>query len=200
MIARAALGALVAAAVLALPASAAREANLRIEPGRAIGKVRIGMTFAEVKRVLGRPTLVNRRQRSGFGKEYIEYDWGLGKWTVGFSGSRGKQRASLVGTELKRDRTPAGIGVGSTLAAVRRAYSGSRIACPRAARENFAPLIWDPCRLGPANAETMFRIVGVCTADLPPATSSYACPTTHTRIVVFEVIVKTAAAPKPVGT
>jgi len=58
----------VAAAVAAAAAATAPSVTQLIRPGVAIGKVRLGMSFAQVRRALGRPQLVNRREERGFGR------------------------------------------------------------------------------------------------------------------------------------
>jgi hypothetical protein len=93
-----------------------------VRPGVSIGKVRLGMTPAEVFRVLGRPSLINRRIDHGFGSRYIEYDWDYTRWTVGFAGRADSLRASKIGTTLRTQRTPRGIGVGSRVRDILRAY------------------------------------------------------------------------------
>jgi hypothetical protein len=95
--------------------------DLRIAPGRGIGKVRLGMTEAQVRRAMGRPRFVVTRS-AGFGLRSVEYQYGLAAYTVRLSGRPRRLRAIRVGTTLVRERTPNGLGVGSMERAVRRAY------------------------------------------------------------------------------
>ena len=190
MIRRAAVAAVAVAALATAPATAAPERKALIVPGQQIGKVRLGMTFAQVTRALGRPTVVNRQVRTGLGR-YVEYDWGWGEWTVGFSGRGSSSRVSLIGTALQRERTREGVGVGSRRARVISVYRRSGVRCGIVRPY---PNTQEGCRLGPRSRETVFRVSYVCTADLPPAVAAYACPTRHQRLVVTEVLIKTPAA------
>jgi hypothetical protein len=85
------------------------------------------MSFAEVRRVLGRPTLVNRRVDYGFRSRYIEYDWGYTRRTVGFIGRGSDLHAVKIGTTLRAQRTPKRVGIGSRVREILRAYP--RAAC-----------------------------------------------------------------------
>jgi hypothetical protein len=79
------------------------------------------MTEAQVRRAMGKPRFVVSRPGS-FGLRSVEYQWGQAAYTVRLSGRPGRLRAVRVGTTLLRERTPNGLGVGSTERAVRRAY------------------------------------------------------------------------------
>ncbi|HEY8628692.1 MAG TPA: hypothetical protein VIL56_10280, partial [Gaiellaceae bacterium] len=81
------LGIAVIAITVAVGAVGAPSSTLVIRPGVSIGKIRLGMTLAQVKGVLGRPQLVSRREERGFGIRYVEYQWAYASWSVGFSGS-----------------------------------------------------------------------------------------------------------------
>ena len=67
--------ALVAAVVAAAAAHGAPQRDALVRPGVGIGKIRLGMTPAQVFRALGRTPLVNRRIDFGFGTRYVEYGW-----------------------------------------------------------------------------------------------------------------------------
>jgi hypothetical protein len=118
---------LLAALVVASGAVAGSARDTRVRPGVGIGRVSLGMTPAQVERALGRHTLVNRRQRLGFGTSYVEHYWDLG-WTVGYTGRPGRLRAVRVATMSRTQRTPAGIGVGSRPRDIVRAYPTARCA------------------------------------------------------------------------
>jgi hypothetical protein len=120
-----ALLAVVVAAVAAAQAGAAPQSNLRIFPGVGIGKLRLGMTEAQVRRAMGRPRFVVTR-RAGFGLRSLEYQYGLAEYTVRLFGRPGRLRAVRVGTTLVRERTPLRVGVGSSERAIRRAYPALR--------------------------------------------------------------------------
>jgi hypothetical protein len=113
---------LLGAAVTAAPTASAPSSTRLIRLGVGIGKIRLGMTYAEVRRALGRPQLVNRRQDRGFGNRYIEYLWNYDEWRVGLLGPRGRERVVRVSTALRSERTPERVGVGSTPRQLARAY------------------------------------------------------------------------------
>ena len=106
----------VAAAVgLALPAGA----GAVIVPQHGIAGVRIGQTEAKVRQVLGPPVRVVDR-RNEFGRQRQLRYRGL---TVTLQGLR---RVTSVFTRAPAERTPRGIGVGSTEADVRATVRGVR--------------------------------------------------------------------------
>ncbi len=85
----------------------------------------MGMTGAQVYRVLGRPRAVVQRKMIR-GQPYVEFEYQFGAWMVGFYGRKGNRRVVLVLTGLKRHRTPEGLGVGSSGTQVRRSVRGLR--------------------------------------------------------------------------
>jgi hypothetical protein len=89
--------------------AAAREST--IFPGVGIGKVKLGMTKAQVVRALGKHYIVNDRF-TVHGKTYVEYAWNFAQWTVRFS-TRPSYRVVQVATTAKTQRTPRGVGAGS---------------------------------------------------------------------------------------
>lgn len=103
---------LVLAAVAAGTASAA---ELTIYPGVGVGKVKLGMTRAQVLRVLGKDYIVNGRKGSA-----TELAWDYGSWTVTLV----QNRVVEVAVTLRSQKTPAGIGPGSTWRRLRTAYPG----------------------------------------------------------------------------
>jgi hypothetical protein len=108
-------------AALALPAAGAG-ADTAIRPYRGIGPVTLGMGLGAVRASLGKPMLVNRRVRTGFGREYVEYLWNYGSWIVGFERVGGRHRVVRISTTGRRHRAPGGVGVGSRVADVVRRY------------------------------------------------------------------------------
>jgi hypothetical protein len=124
MIRRSAILLLLAGGVVAAPAaSGSTEASLPIRIGHGIGPVNLGMTGAQVYRVLGRPrTVVERKVIRG--RPYVEFEYQYGAWTVGFYGRKGNRRVVLVVTGLRRHRTPQGLGVGSAGTEVRQKMRG----------------------------------------------------------------------------
>jgi hypothetical protein len=105
--------ALVAAAV----ASSASATESTIYPGVGIGKVKLGMTQAQVEHALGRHDFVNERS-SVNGAGYLELGWDFGTWTVGLL----RGRVVQVTTTLHAQKTVEGIGNGSTMRALLRVY------------------------------------------------------------------------------
>ena len=86
-----------------------------IEPGVGIGKVKLGMTRAQVLRVLGKDYIVNGRNGSA-----TELAWDYGTWSVALV----QNRVAEVAVTLRGQKTPAGIGPGSTWRRLRTAYPG----------------------------------------------------------------------------
>lgn len=110
------------AAAIALGALAltAGTAPAAIVIGRGIAGVRIGMTQTAVRGKLGRPAKVVHAENE-FGS-YTEFRYrGI---VVDFQGNR---TVTAVSTTLVREKTPAGIGVGSTWAQVHAKVS--RVRC-----------------------------------------------------------------------
>jgi hypothetical protein len=103
------------ALAVAVPASVAARPDdgTRIRHGAGIGKLRLGMSYAEVRRILGGPQTVDRREELARGRRYIEFSWDFGWWTVGFMGRPGKLRVVTIQTLSRRERTVEGLGVGS---------------------------------------------------------------------------------------
>jgi hypothetical protein len=114
------------AALLAAAAGAGTEADLRIRLGQGIGKLRLGMSEAEVRRAMGRPRAIVRL-RADFGILTVEYQYGLAAYAVRLSGPRGRLRATRISTVLRRERTAKGIGPGSRERDLIRAYR--RVRC-----------------------------------------------------------------------
>jgi hypothetical protein len=100
----------------ASPGAAGPESDLLVRHGQGIGKLRLGMTLPQVKSLLGAPRAVNKKERrGGRGYVYVELDWDWARWTVGFMRPRGgRYRAVLIGTIQRTQRTPEGLGVGSS--------------------------------------------------------------------------------------
>jgi hypothetical protein len=98
-----------------------------IRHGVGIGKVRLGMTEAQVRGALGRPTAVVRR-RVGFGGARLELQFDQASYTVVLRRRAEGFRVVSVSTIVARERTREGLGVGSLETRVRRAY-GARLRC-----------------------------------------------------------------------
>jgi hypothetical protein len=118
------VGALVAA-FTAAHASATPQTTRVIRPAQAIGKVRLGMTAAELVRAMGRPRFVIPG-RTSFGRHTVEWQYGLAAYTVRLAGPPNRLRVVRVGTTLSRERTARGVGPGSSESRLIRAYPSIR--------------------------------------------------------------------------
>lgn len=164
LVAAATLTAVVAAGL----ASGGSTADRLIRPGVGIGKVRLGMNLAQVRRTLGNEFIVNRRRPRGFGRTYVELGWDHAWWRVGFIVSRGRYRAVLVSTRHRSERTRGGVGVGTTSRTLRRKLP---VRCPPARPpRDTTPPFGEPdlrprgCILGASDARhTVFTVGLVCT-------------------------------------
>jgi hypothetical protein len=123
-----ALTSAVAAVAIAVAGSAAgaNQRDALVRPGISIGKVRLGMTFAQVRSGLGRPMFVNRRVRLDFGRVYVEYAWAYSEWLVGFQSEGGVLRVVRISTTSRKERTRDGIGVGTRVRAIVRRYPNAQ--------------------------------------------------------------------------
>ncbi len=161
-------------------AHAAPDASTLIRPGVGIGKVRLGMTRAEVRRALGPHMAVNKRERR-FGLTYLELAYDYSAYTVGFFGPPAKLRVVSVATSLRRERTREGLGPGTSLGALRRMLRGERCRLVRAAQ---AAMFRTECVLhAPSGARTTFVAGRDCSSYV------HRCK----RWVVFEVAVSRGA-------
>jgi len=104
--------------VLAICAAVADGAVAKIVIGQGIAGVNIGDTEAQVQHIVGRPTTTYKPARGVAGWQYthgplseVEFD---------------KGRVFYVLTGRTDQKTSKGIGVGSSVAAVRRAYPSAR--------------------------------------------------------------------------
>jgi hypothetical protein len=113
---RAGVGVVAVVAGLTL-AAAASATESTIYPGVGIGKLRLGMTHAQVARVLGRYSLLDERSQVG-GATYVQQGWTFDSWSVGFL----RGRAVFVSTTLRAQRTASGIGQGTTAEQLVKAY------------------------------------------------------------------------------
>jgi len=88
----------------------AADASARIVIGQGIAGVRLGESEAQVKKLLGKPRYI---QPPG---------WGYGNPLGGWVGFDFKQRVNDIWTTSRHQLTNLGIGPGSSVRAVRRAY------------------------------------------------------------------------------
>jgi hypothetical protein len=116
--------ALSAVAVLgAVLVSSAAATESTIHPGVGIGKLKLEMTLAQVKHVLGSEAIVNDRETIG-GAPYVELGWNFSEWSVGFVRRGSTYRAVHVTTAQRAQRTPAGIGPGTFWLKLVKAHPG----------------------------------------------------------------------------
>ncbi len=99
-------------------ASGASATESTIYPGVGIGKVKLGMTLGQVRRLLGPSQAVTARLRLAGGKQYVEYGWNFSEWRIGFIG-RDTKRVALVATAFTRQRLSNDVGLGTTIETVR---------------------------------------------------------------------------------
>ena len=117
------------AGAVAIPAGATVQRDSLIRPGVGIGKLRLGMTPAQVRAAMGRPLAVVPLQGS-FGRAAVEWQYDYGAYTARLEGRRNALRVTAVATTVTRERTQDGLGVGTLESRLERAYAG-RIRCER---------------------------------------------------------------------
>ena len=151
-----------AAAAAAASAAAAPSTDALIRPGKAIGKAQLGMTEAQVRRALGPPLAVVRKQL-GFGRVEVEYQYAAGYLFVHLRGPRRSVRVVRVVTYQRTERTASGVGVGSRERALLRAYRG-RLRCSKLETARHGGVLFvvgeRTCTLAAGAARTVFRIDG----------------------------------------
>ncbi len=186
MRALAAVASLTSVAVLVVAsAEATPTRDTLLRPGIGAGKVRLGMTFAQVRRAIGRPTRVERREIYRF-ETYVEYAWGINSsWRVGFHG-RTLARSRVVFLQTtRRERTAGGAGVGSTYRKLQDTL-GARCYRPRSElrpRPSYSDFVG--CYLGKrGDSVTYFPLHRECAL---PENRYYICPFSHRRYLAHEV-------------
>jgi hypothetical protein len=177
--------ALIVALTVAGTATAADPPHVRqtIVPGRSIGKVALGMTFAQVKKMLGAPEAVISSEEGRFGSKRVEYSWNLSEWRVAFVYTAKTNRAVVIRSSTRGEKTKEGVGMGALQARVERVY---RQKCRDAFIQstfvkNFVGRV---CSLNLGGRRTTFLISKFC-SRVPPSAS--ACERRYTRWAVSEI-------------
>ena len=94
-----------------------------IVPQKGIRGIELGMTVAQVRAAAGSPSSFRTVRDEIIGRVRI---WRYGLTTVRFDGTAPDAKVLGVDTRSRRERTAAGVGIGSTRATVRRKISGVR--------------------------------------------------------------------------
>jgi hypothetical protein len=113
----------VALALALVPVASAVEST--IYPDVGIGKVKLGMTKAEVEGVLGGDAIVDARDNVA-GHAYLQLGWNYDSWSVGFLLQHGRYHAVRIGTSERAQRTRNRIGPGAHWPQVVKAYPNGR--------------------------------------------------------------------------
>lgn len=147
-----------------------------INPGVSIGKVKLGMTEAQVKKALGKWRYVNEQEGNR-----LNVSWGPfgSSWTVVFISGEVVQVSTMVPSQ----RTSSGIGHGSSWLALVRAYPNG------VCRMNYKPA-------GPIAELLVPHKGGTQTIYYVPGPLGYP-PTSKTGWHVAEVVVRTPWTPLP---
>ena len=111
------------ALALTASAGASTQRDALIRPGVGIGKVRLGMTLAQVRAAWGRPyamttALLPRRGRT------IELQYDFAAYVVTLRGLPGRESVVAVSTTLAKERLRQNIGVGSLERRLERVFRG----------------------------------------------------------------------------
>ena len=130
-------------------------AETAIRPGVGIGPVRLGMTEQAVRRVLGRPS-AEQRARSGRTRILHLNYYLRGEYRVTLRGRAGALRVTLVGTISRKQKTPNGVGVGTSESRLRAAYPSSSCKNIRAG----GGVIRRECRVGARTRPHSVFVIG----------------------------------------
>jgi hypothetical protein len=168
-------------------APARTDAHLSLRPGVGVGTLRVGTSFAGVRKTLGKPSRIAHRRDWGFGS-YAEYEWGWASdWIVGVQ--RQGSRATVVMLSTSRPfRTVSGVGTGSSLRSLQRRL-GARCYYPSPPPKGPKELSGYPlqafCYLGRrGGAITLFSLANHCAV---PNDRHSLCPKSKRRYRVYEV-------------
>jgi hypothetical protein len=116
------------ALALVASADAAPQRDVLIRPGSGIGKVRLGMSLAQVRAAWGRPQATIVSQERGARRLELQYDYAA--YVVTLLGEPRREHVVGIGTTLAKERTAQGLGVGSLERRLQGAFR-SRLHCDR---------------------------------------------------------------------
>ncbi len=162
----------IALALAFVPNASANEST--IVPGVGIGKVKLGMTKAQVERILGGDAIVNDRSTIG-GHAYMELGWNFDARSVGFLLQNGRYHAVRIGTTEASQRTPERVGPGTRWLQLVKAYPHGLCSWRYTSPYGLVYLV--PHKGG---TQMLFTL-----QDYPPRTA------TNVTFVVREVVVRT---------
>ena len=111
------------ALALTASAGAATQRDSLIRPGVGIGKVKLGMTIAQVRAAWG-PAQARTVETQPRGSREIELQYDFAAYTVRLVGRPKRERVVSVATTLRREKTRQGVGVGSLERRLRRQFRG----------------------------------------------------------------------------
>lgn len=152
MLAGVGLACLATTAALVRPA----DADSAIRLGSAIGPIRLGMTEQQVRRVLGRPSSVQRARVRRIHIVSLNY-YMRGEYRVTLRGPRGAVRVSLIGTISRSQRTSRGLGIGSSERNLRDVYPNMRC---KDVRGSGGGVIRRDCRVGSRTRPHTVFVIG----------------------------------------
>jgi hypothetical protein len=174
---------LAAALVLVAPAGAI---EATIYPGVGIGKIKIGMSATGVNWALGSRAIVNDRKTFG-GSQYLELAWNFSQWSVDFVKRGSVYRVVQIGTTLRKQRTPNGVGTGTPWLDLVRAYphglcavGGNALGLPSAGSRIGTYLEFLVPHKG--GTQTIFVLRGIYDAKKRPALRNYVVMQVQVRV------------------
>jgi hypothetical protein len=147
-------------------AGGATASESTLYPGVGIGKLKLGMSAAAVKKVMGIDFIVNKRETVN-GARYVEYGWDFAHWTVMFVQHGRELSAVQVETDVHDQRTTKHVGYGTLWRALLRAYPGGRCGWGQHYQpwgDNLEYLVFHK-----GGTQTLFTLEGVVDRTVVPA-------------------------------
>lgn len=130
-LARALVGIIVIALVVAPAAGSSETAETLIRPGIGIGKLELGMSLKEARKALGQPLVVYDAPRgvAGGSLRLIQYESDNALWRIELLGARGKETLVSINTSSRRERLSNGVGVGTLVANLPERLQSLKVRC-----------------------------------------------------------------------